>query len=143
MVIGCLLETEQSFRKYASENGIDLNYCARWQLLEVRVRYDRVPYRTDAADDSGIPIVPGFPNYIRRLLHVETVRLLEDEASLKDADDGLIASGSFFSDDLGNHFRVDSIVGDVVYVRDAMHKNASVEEMDYETVRLMIESTFE
>ena len=133
-------EREPKYKKYTSRDGIDLNYCLGWQLLEVCVRYTWRVYHTHTG--TSVPVIP-LPDYVHKLLKIKTLIDLEEEASRNEDDkEDVVAAGILFSDDMGNYFRVESIHGESVYVRDATNKGRPLEIMDYEAVQMMIASTF-
>jgi hypothetical protein len=133
------LERREKLAKYPSEDGVDLNYSTKWQVLELRVRYTRSVYRAS----SGL-VVTDLPSYISRILRAQRLAELEATASRNEESfSDQLAVGQFFGDDLGNFFRVVRIEGDEVYVR-GTGRNArrSLERMDVESVLQMAASTF-
>jgi hypothetical protein len=95
-------ERREKLAKYQGEDGIDLNYSTKWQVLELRVRYTRSVYRAS----SGL-VVTDLPSYISRILR--TQRLAELEATASQNEEYFseqLSVGQFFGDDLGNFFQV-------------------------------------
>ena len=80
---------------------------------------------------------------LEKVLKIRALIHLEGEASInEDEDDQVVVAGVLFSDDMGNYFRVDSVDGESVYVRDATKSGRPIEIMDYGAVQMMIASTF-
>jgi hypothetical protein len=133
------LERREKLAKYPAEDGIDLNYSTKWQVLELRVRYTRKVYRAS----SGL-VVTHLPPYISRILRAQGLAELEAMASRNEESfSDQVSVGQFFGDDLGNFFRVVRVDGDEVYVR-GTGRNAqrNLERMDIESVLQMAATTF-
>jgi hypothetical protein len=133
------LDRREKLAKYPAEDGIDLNYSTKWQMLEVRVRYTRAVYRAR----NGV-VVTDLPPYISRILGAQRLAALEESESRRDEPfSDQLSAGQFFGDDLGNFFRVVRVDGDEVYVR-STGRNAkrTLERMDLDTVLQMAATTF-
>jgi hypothetical protein len=131
-------ERREKLAKYPCEDGIDLNYSTKWQVLEIRVRYTRVVYRAS----NGL-VTTQLPSYISGILGAKRVA---DDAASSDGESFSVqlSVGQFFGDDLGNFFRVVRVDGDDVYVRSTSRsaRRTPLERMDIQTVLQMAATTF-
>jgi hypothetical protein len=131
-------ERREKLAKYPCEDGIDLNYSTKWQVLEIRVRYTRMVYRAS----NGL-VTTQLPSYISGILGAKRVA---DDAASSDGESfsAQLSVGQFFGDDLGNFFRVVRLDGDDVYVRSNSRsaRRTPVERMDVQTVLQMAATTF-
>jgi hypothetical protein len=132
-------ERREKLAKYPCEDGVDLNYSTKWQVLEIRVRYTRMVYRAS----NGV-VTTQLPRYILGILGAKRLAQLEEAASRNEESfSDQLSVGQFFGDDLGNFFRVVRVDGNDVYVRNTSRSaRRTVERMDVETVLQMAASTF-